>query len=104
MDPLAFIEDYLSEERHEEPHHQVPQPGDAPRGTPAGRSRCIRANRCAFRASKRVQGPIPQDPVWRDDPPETPVPGAPVRDGGLWEVCPDREGSGELNRRILPPR
>jgi len=63
------------ENGNEEPHHLVPQSGDAAGGALAGTSRPVRANRCTFRASKRLQGSIPQDPVRRDDPPETLVRG-----------------------------
>jgi len=51
---------------------------------------------------RRIATGTRTDPSRADNSPETPVPGAPVRDAGLWAVCPGREGSGECNRRILP--
>lgn len=67
--------------RREEPHNPVPQPGDARRCTPAGGSRAVPTNRCAYGIPKRLQEPIPECPARGCRSPETAVPGFPFETG-----------------------
>ncbi len=90
MDPLALIEDYLSDQENGMKNlitwflNQV-MLAEALRQ--AGAAQYERTDaRKAHR--KRLQGPNPQDPIRGDSPPETPVPRVPVRDAGLRALFP----------------
>ena len=100
MDPLALIEDYLSDQENGMKNLITKFLNQAMLQEALRRSEPVHTKRTdAPSAHRNGHMTDPQDPVWRDDPPETPVP-EPVRDGGLGGMS-DREGSG-FNRRILP--
>ncbi len=94
--------------RREEPHNPVPQPGDARRCTPAGGSRAVRTNRCAYGIPKRLQEPIPEDPARGCRSPEAAVPGVPLETGIFWRYlralsagCFDRKDPGnDLDEKV----
>ncbi len=78
-------------------------PGDAPRGASAGGNCPVSARWCAEGASAWLQGPITQDSARRYNSSESAVLGVPVRDIGLWALCPGGENFGECDRGIVPP-
>jgi len=95
MDPLAFIEGYLSDSEN---GMKTASPGSSTR-------------RCSRRPSSRQEPPSTNAPMHgrrigtatRIGLSRPEVPGVPVRDAGLRALCPGGEGSGERNRQILPP-